>query len=249
MVFYRDELPAYNVTYEGTVLGGSFVVKNGDAIVEIGSSVEEGTWLTVEAPPDVNYQVKAINVNGVAIDGSGFALSEATEITVEFTNKQVYTVTYPTELTGGKLKVTQDSDEEEIPSGTELQKNTAITISVVLEPDYEISALFINGVDRLQEFLENGAAYWITIAEDVEINATFTPLTGIKDVQLANVYFDSTTSVLYSPESSLLRVYNITGSLVYEGKGTQNLQNLSEGTYIAKVKMDNGARTIKFIKK
>ena len=70
MVFYRDELPAYNVTYEGTVLGGSFVVKNGDAIVESGSSVEEGTWLTVEAPPDVNYQVKAINVNGVAIDGS-----------------------------------------------------------------------------------------------------------------------------------------------------------------------------------
>ena len=412
--FYKAELPAYNVTYEGTVVGGSFVVKNGDAIVESGSSVEEGTWLTVEATPDVNYQVKAIKVNGVAIDGSGFTLSEASEITVEFTNKLVYryspveggtvsasigempldnegefdrgsdvvltvlanehyelssllvngdekkeslesgkltlsnvqenitvsavftkkkysvtftstgdgqlvlkngssslssgalveygteltgslvysdptrlskltnngesiletvvnktftitvegsvelvaefkgatyTVTYPTELTGGKLKVTQDSDGEEIPSGTELQKNTAITISVVLEPDYEISALFINGVDRLQEFLENGAAYWITIAEDVEINATFTPLTGIKDIQLANVYFDSTTSVLYSPESSLLRVYNITGSLVYEGKGTQNLQNLSEGTYIAKVKMDNGVRTIKFIKK
>ena len=247
--FYKAELPAYNVTYEGTVVGGSFVVKNGDAIVESGSSVEEGTWLTVEATPDVNYQVKAIKVNGVAIDGSGFTLSEASEITVEFMNEQVYTVTYPTELTGGKLKVTQDSDGEEIPSGTELQKNTAITISVVLEPDYEISALFINGVDRLQEFLENGAAYWITIAEDVEINATFTPLTGIKDVQLANVYFDSTTSVLYSPESSLLRVYNITGSLVYEGKGTQNLQNLSEGTYIAKVKMDNGVRTIKFIKK
>ena len=36
---------------------------------------------------------------------------------------------------------------------------------------------------------------------------------------------------------------------MYEGKGTQNLQNLSEGTYIAKVKMDNGVRTIKFIKK
>ncbi len=39
------------------------------------------------------------------------------------------------------------------------------------------------------------------------------------------------------------------GSFVFEGMGTQNLQNLSEGTYIAKVKMDNGVRTIKFIKK
>ncbi|WP_294176795.1 T9SS type A sorting domain-containing protein, partial [uncultured Coprobacter sp.] len=60
---------------------------------------------------------------------------------------------------------------------------------------------------------------------------------------------DRTTSVLHAPEGSMLRVYNITGSAVFEGQGTQNLQNLSVGTYIAKVKTDNGVRTIKFIKK
>ena len=412
--FYKAELPAYNVTYEGTVVGGSFVVKNGDAIVESGSSVDEGTWLTIEATPEENYLVKAIKVNGVTIDGQGFNLSEASEITVEFTNKLVYryssveggtvsasigempldnegefdrgsnviltvsseehyelssllvngeekkeslesgkltlsdvqenitvsavftkkkytvtftstgdgqlelknggstlssgslveygteltgslvyseptrlskltnngesiletvvnktftitvegsvelvaefkgatyTVTYPTELTGGKLKVTQDSDGEEIPSGTELQKNTAITIVPEAELGYEIGSFTVNGVDRLTELSENGGEYWITIAEDVELTVTFTPLTGISGAKLTEVYFDRTTSILHAPEGAMWRVYNITGSAVFEGQGTQNLQNLSVGTYIAKVKTDNGIRTIKFIKK
>ena len=423
MYVYTPQVPEYVqghvkaqhiVTYTGTSEGGSFVVKNGDAIVESGSSVEEGTWLTVEATPDVNYQVKAIKVNGVAIDGSGFTLSEASEITVEFTNKLVYryssveggtvsasigempldnegefdrgsnviltvspeehyelssllvngeekkeslesgkltlsdvqenitvsavftkkkytvtftstgdgqlelknggstlssgslveygteltgslvyseptrlsrltnngesiletvvnktftitvegsvelvaefkgatyTVTYPTELTGGKLKVTQDSDGEEIPSGTELQKNTAITIVPEAELGYEIGSFTVNGVDRLTELSENGGEYWITIAEDVELTVTFTPLTGISGAKLTEVYFDRTTSILHAPEGAMWRVYNITGSAVFEGQGTQNLQNLSVGTYIAKVKTDNGIRTIKFIKK
>lgn len=412
--FYKAELPAYNVTYEGTVVGGSFVVKNGDAIVESGSSVDEGAWLTIEATPEENYLVKAIKVNGLTIEGQGFNLSEASEITVEFTNKLVYRyssveggtvsasigevsldnegefdrgsdvvltvlanehyelssllvngdekkeslesgkltlsnvqenitvsavftkkkysvtftstgdgqlvlkngssslssgalveygteltgslvysdptrlskltnngesiletvvnkmftitvegpvelvaefkgatyrVTYPTELTGGKLKITNDSDGSDIPSGTELQKNTAITIVAEAESGYEVGSFMVNGVDRLTELLENGGEYWITIAEDVELAVTFTPLTGISGVKLTEVYFDRATSILHAPEGAMLRVYNITGSAVFEGQGTQNLQNLSVGTYIAKVKTDNVVRTIKFIKK
>ena len=258
MYVYTPQVPEYVqghvkaqhiVTYTGTSEGGSFVVKNGDAIVESGSSVDEGTWLTIEATPEENYLVKAIKVNGVTIDGQGFNLSEASEITVEFMNEQVYTVTYPTELTGGKLKVTQDSDGEEIPSGTELQKNTAITIVPEAELGYEIGSFMVNGVDRLTELSENGGEYWITIAEDVELTVTFTPLTGISGAKLTEVYFDRTTSILHAPEGAMWRVYNITGSAVFEGQGTQNLQNLSVGTYIAKVKTDNGIRTIKFIKK
>ncbi len=58
MYVYTPQVPEYVqghvkaqhiVTYTGTSEGGSFVVKNGDAIVESGSSVDEGTWLTIEA--------------------------------------------------------------------------------------------------------------------------------------------------------------------------------------------------------
>ena len=404
----------HTVTYTGRSEGGSFVVKNGDAIVESGSSVDEGAWLTIEATPEENYLVKAIKVNGLTIEGQGFNLSEASEITVEFTNKLVcryssveggtvsasigevsldnegefdrgsdvvltvlanehyelssllvngdekkeslesgkltlsnvqenitvsavftkkkysvtftstgdgqlvlkngssslssgalveygteltgslvysdptrlskltnngesiletvvnkmftitvegpvelvaefkgatYRVTYPTELTGGKLKITNDSDGSDIPSGTELRKNTAIVIVAEAESGYEVGSFMVNGVDRLTELLENGGEYWITIAEDVELAVTFTPLTGISGVKLTEVYFDRATSILHAPEGAMLRVYNITGSAVFEGQGTQNLQNLSVGTYIAKVKTDNVVRTIKFIKK
>ncbi|WP_455505436.1 T9SS type A sorting domain-containing protein [Coprobacter sp.] len=41
----------------------------------------------------------------------------------------------------------------------------------------------------------------------------------------------------------------MTGGLVSEGTGTLNLSKLPSGNYIAKVKTDNGVRTIKFIKK
>ncbi len=423
MYVYTPQVPEYVqghvkaqhvVTYTGVSNGGTFTVKNGEATVESGSSVDEGTWLTVEAVPEEDYLVKSIKVNGVAIEGSGFNLSEASEITVEFTNKLVYryssveggtvsasigevsldnegefdrgsdvvltvlanehyelssllvngdekkeslesgkltlsnvqenitvsavfakkkytvtftstgdgqlelkngssslssgalveygteltgslvysdptrlsaltnngesilesvvnktftitvagpvelvaefkgatyTVTYPTELTGGKLIVTKDSDGSDIPSGTELQKNTAITIVAEAESGYEVGSFTVNGIDRLSELQENGGEYWITIAEDVELTVTFTPSTGISGTELAGVYFDRTTSVLHAPEGSMLRVYNITGSAVFEGQGTQNLQKLSVGTYIAKVKTDNGVRTIKFIKK
>ena len=423
MYVYTPQVPEYVqghvkaqhiVTYTGISEGGSFVVKNGDAIVESGSSVDEGAWLTIEATPEENYLVKAIKVNGLTIEGQGFNLSEASEITVEFTNKLVYRyssveggtvsasigevsldnegefdrgsdvvltvlanehyelssllvngdekkeslesgkltlsnvqenitvsavftkkkysvtftstgdgqlvlkngssslssgalveygteltgslvysdptrlskltnngesiletvvnkmftitvegpvelvaefkgatyrVTYPTELTGGKLKITNDSDGSDIPSGTELQKNTAITIVAEAESGYEVGSFMVNGVDRLTELLENGGEYWITIAEDVELAVTFTPLTGISGVKLTEVYFDRATSILHAPEGAMLRVYNITGSAVFEGQGTQNLQNLSVGTYIAKVKTDNVVRTIKFIKK
>ena len=130
-----------------------------------------------------------------------------------------------------------------------MQKNTAITIVAEAGSGYEVGSFMVNGVDRLTELLENGGEYWITIAEDVELAVTFTPLTGISGVKLTEVYFDRATSILHAPEGAMLRVYNITGSAVFEGQGTQNLQNLSVGTYIAKVKTDNVVRTIKFIKK
>jgi len=46
-----------------------------------------------------------------------------------------------------------------------------------------------------------------------------------------------------------VKVYDITGSFVFEGMGTQNLVELLAGSYIAKIETDKGFCTIKFIKK
>ena len=243
----------YTVTFTSTG-DGQLELKNGGSTLSSGSLVEYGTELTGSLVYSEPTRLSRLTNNGESILET--VVNKTFTITVEGSVELVaefkgatYTVTYPTELTGGKLKVTQDSDGEEIPSGTELQKNTAITIVPEAELGYEIGSFTVNGVDRLTELSENGGEYWITIAEDVELTVTFTPLTGISGAKLTEVYFDRTTSILHAPEGAMWRVYNITGSAVFEGQGTQNLQNLSVGTYIAKVKTDNGIRTIKFIKK
>ena len=409
--FYEVDLPVYTVTYTGSVEGGSFVVKKGTETVTSGTSIEEGTLLTVEATADRGYLVKTIKVNGMPLENNTFILSEASEITVEFTDKLVYnytsseggsvsaliaeqplnngeefdrgttvkltvsaddhyelssllvgteekknelqgnvltlidmqdnlvitatfvkkqyavifrsigdgqmtirnngntigsgnmfeygtelngtltysdptiviltkngeniqvvnkafsftvdgpteiiaefkgatyTVTYSTDLTGGKLKVT-DADGDPILSGTELPKNTEILIEAEAEPYYELSTFVVNNSDKLNEFLTiYEGQYWVTLLEDLDVQATFAYPDGVKGTTLTGVYYNRTTSVLYAPERSVVKVYNITGGLVSEGSGTLNLSKLSSGNYIAKVKTDNGVRTIKFIKK
>ncbi|WP_455496563.1 T9SS type A sorting domain-containing protein, partial [Coprobacter sp.] len=79
--------------------------------------------------------------------------------------------------------------------------------------------------------------------------ATFTYLDGVTGSKVSEVYYNRSTSVLNAPARSIVKVYNITGGLVSEETGTLNLSKLPSGNYIAKVKTDNGVRTIKFIKK
>ena len=243
----------YSVTFTSTG-DGQLVLKNGSSSLSSGALVEYGTELTGSLVYSDPTRLSKLTNNGESILETvvnkmfTITVEGPVELVAEFKGA-TYRVTYPTELTGGKLKITNDSDGSDIPSGTELQKNTAITIVAEAESGYEVGSFMVNGVDRLTELLENGGEYWITIAEDVELAVTFTPLTGISGVKLTEVYFDRATSILHAPEGAMLRVYNITGSAVFEGQGTQNLQNLSVGTYIAKVKTDNVVRTIKFIKK
>lgn len=405
----------FKVTYSGTVEGGTFVVKNDGIVVESGSDVDEGTWLTVDVTPEDGYLLKSIKVNGVVIEkGQGFVLADNSEVVVEFSDKLLYsyigtvggnvaatindepltdqeefdrgsevkltiipddhyelislmigseerkddvkdnilvlsdlnenltvsatfslkrfavtfqsigdgtltiehddvsissgemfeygtvltgilsyedpivissltkngisilddvignkfnftvddvteikavfkgaayTVDYPTDLVGGKLVVTNDADGMEIAPNTELPKDTEITIKPVAEKYYEVTEFRINGRDCLSELQDNGGEYWITLAENVTVSIVFAYPDGVENTSLPDVYYNHKTSVLYVSPEAIVNVYNITGSLVFKGVGTQNLGKLPIGNYIAKVKTDNGIRTIKFIKK
>lgn len=405
----------FKVTYSGTVEGGTFVVKNDGVVVESGSDVDEGTWLTVDVTPEDGYLLKSIKVNGVVIEkGQGFILADNSEVVVEFSDKLLYsyigtvggniaatindepltdqeefdrgsevkltvipddhyelislmigseerkddvkdnilvlsdlnenltvsatfslkrfavtfqsigdgtltiehddvsissgemfeygtvltgvlsyedpivissltkngisilddvignkfsftvdditeikavfkgaayTVDYQTDLVGGKLVVTNDADGMEIAPNTELPKNTEITIKPVAEKYYEVTEFRINGRDCLSELQDNGGEYWITLAENVTVSIVFAYPDGVENISLSDVYYNHKTSVLYVSPEAIVNVYNITGSLVFKGVGTQNLGKLPIGNYIAKVKTDKGVRTIKFIKK
>ncbi|WP_455498110.1 T9SS type A sorting domain-containing protein, partial [Coprobacter sp.] len=176
-----------------------------------------------------------------------FTVDGAIEIIAEFKGAS-YTVNYTTGLTGGQLKVT-DADGEPILSGTELPKNTEILIEAEAEQYYELSTFVVNNSDRLNEFLTiYDGQYWVTLLEDLDVQATFAYPDGVQGATLTGVYYNRTTSVLHAPERSVVKVYNITGGLVSEGTGTLNLSKLSSGNYIAKVKTDNGVYIVRFVK-
>lgn len=60
-------------------------------MVESGSDVDEGTWLTVDVTPEDGYLLKSIKVNGVVIEkGQGFILADNSEVVVEFSDKLLY---------------------------------------------------------------------------------------------------------------------------------------------------------------
>ena len=161
----------------------------------------------------------------------------------------MYKVTYPESLTGGYLNVRNEEDDCSVVSGTELSENTVITIEPIADPGYEVGSFTVNDEDCLSDLLNNGGKYQITVTEDVNITITFTYLDGVRDEKTPISYFDRSTSVLYVPLEAKVKVYDITGSFVFEGMGTQNLVELLAGSYIAKIETDKGFCTIKFIKK
>lgn len=164
-------------------------------------------------------------------------------------NQNLYKVTYPESLTGGYLNVRNEEDDCSVVSGTELSENTVITIEPIADPGYEVGSFTVNDEDCLSDLLNNGGKYQITVTEDVNITITFTYLDGVRDEKTPISYFDRSTSVLYVPLEAKVKVYDITGSFVFEGMGTQNLVELLAGSYIAKIETDKGFCTIKFIKK
>ncbi len=98
--------------------------------------------------PEENYLVKAIKVNGVTIDGQGFNLSEASEITVEFTNKLVYRYS-PVE--GGT--VSASIGEMPLDNEGEFDRGSDVVLTVLANEHYELSSLLVNG-DEKKESLE-----------------------------------------------------------------------------------------------
>lgn len=100
----------YAVTFEAAE-NGSFTVMNGETQLTSGDEVEENTELTINATPADGYELGAITVNGTALQGNTFTLTEAATIAVTFN------------------KVVPPAPEYTAPSGTPYADNylTAIT--------------------------------------------------------------------------------------------------------------------------
>jgi len=66
-------------------VNGSVTLKNGEETIASGTKVKYGTEITVTPDPAEGYELKAVKVNGVAIDGTTFTMpDEAVTVTADF---------------------------------------------------------------------------------------------------------------------------------------------------------------------
>ena len=237
--------------------GGIFTLKNGEENVASGTTLDEGTVLTVKVTPNYLKQLNSLLINGTDVvadydenDGYSFELAAATTIEVVF-GELTATLTY--EVTGaGYIEIWSSCDEETFePAGTQYENGASLPINgdlyvypYVLDVAVDLTSLTINGEDFMGEIEEYGSAYYI-VGGNVNIVAEFTdPGIGIEeaDVVAASVYAADGTIYVNGFEGTA-QVVNISGQVVKEfavnGKAqvtmAQGIYFVVTGSQVAKV--------------
>lgn len=143
-----EPVAKYAVTFEAAE-NGSFTVLNGETELTSGDEVEENTELTINATPADGYELGAISVNGTALQGNTFTVTENATIAVTFN------------------KVVPPAPEYTAPSGTPYDDNylTSIT-STGAQENIEYTATSNPGIYNV---LENA----IAVVPGTEFNINF----------------------------------------------------------------------------
>ena len=216
----------YIVTYNQSA-GGTFTLKNGLQYVISGSSVIEGTVLTVEATPAQGYKLDSIRVNGTRISGLSFTVTDNTNIEVFF-GKQSYTVTYNSNMYSGKIEVKRGS--EIVASGSSVEYGTLLMVRAIPNHGFEVKSLTINDQAIVNNFV-------FSISESVEIKAVFAPTTTALDEAATKplaIYPNPVADVLYlSATARTIRIYDMYGIEVAHATNTDRVEvsHLPAGIY------------------
>lgn len=126
------------------VAGATLQVMNGEEEVVSGASLKLGTTLTVNAVASDDYVIRAILVNGKAIEGNTFVLNEDAVITLDVVKGKL--VEYQVEGEG-TLSVT-NAIKEEILSGSVVRKGELIAIKATANENYHVESVLINDEDK-----------------------------------------------------------------------------------------------------
>ena len=148
----------YTITYNQSA-GGTFKIKKGTQDITSGSSVVSGVELTVEATPNIGYQVDSIKVNGIRITGFSFMVQGNTTVEV-FWGVAEYMVTY-NQSTGGTFRLLNGS--QEVTTGSDVAYGTVLTVEATPNTGYKLDIIKVNGT-RI-----SGVSFTVTSNSTVEV--------------------------------------------------------------------------------
>lgn len=187
----------YTITYNQSA-GGTFKIKKGTQDITSGSSVMGGVELTVEATPNIGYQVDSIKVNGVRITGVSFMVQGNTTVEV-FWGEAEYMVTY-NQSAGGTFRLLNGS--QEVTTGSDVAYGTVLTVEATPDPGYRLDAIKVNGtrISGVSFTVTNNSTVDVvfsetnknTITYSQSIGGTFRVLNGSQEVVSGGVVNDGT---------------------------------------------------------
>ena len=148
----------YTITYNQSA-GGTFKIKKGTQDITSGSSVMGGVELTVEATPNIGYQVDSIKVNGIRITGVSFMVQGNTTVEV-FWGIAEYMVTY-NQSAGGTFRLLNGS--QEVTTGSDVTYGMVLTVEATPNTGYKLDIIKVNGT-RI-----SGVSFTVTSNSTVEV--------------------------------------------------------------------------------
>ena len=152
------EPASHTITYNQSA-GGTFKIKKGTQDIASGSSVVSGVELTVEATPNIGYQVDSIKVNGIRITGFSFMVQGNTTVEV-FWGVAEYMVTY-NQSAGGTFRLLNGS--QEVTTGSDVAYGTVLTVEATPNTGYKLDIIKVNGT-RI-----SGVSFTVTSNSTVEV--------------------------------------------------------------------------------
>lgn len=159
----------YSITLTQPAEGATFKVFDGETEVTDGQDVKLGTTLTVR--PEVtsdDYEVRSVLVNGEAIEGMEFVLTDAAVVSLDVIKGRIITYSVTGE---GTLSVTQG--ENAIENNAVILKGSSVTVKAIPATGYHTESVMI-GEDDQTETCSTEAGYTFTLNENTNIEAVFT---------------------------------------------------------------------------
>ena len=231
----------YTITYSQPA-NGTLKIKSGTQDIASGSTVKDGTILTIEATPDQHYKLDSIRVNGKRLDKLSITVEENTRIEAFF-GKEKYTVKYNNPY-GGKLYVIKGTDI--VTSGEGVEYGTELTVKTAPDAGFKLKSLTLNG----QTIPDN---YKFAISEPVTIEVVFTSVgTGLDETSAAGtvVYPNPVVDILRIATDTpirTIRIFDIYGKEVARAADTDriDLSHLPAGVYTVRA----DGKTARVVKK
>ena len=253
---YTFNMPAADITYTATFQGvnKSIVVESSPAeggTITGAGTYRYGTQATLTANPNPNYKFVNWTEDGVVVETNStysFIVTDDRVLIAHFI-LDTYTVICNTP-NNGTLIIT--SDGVTVPSNTQVDYGTVLTITATPDSNYVLISLTVNGAD-----FTNGDTY--TVISATYIIAAFAPKQGISDIKATDftIYPNPVSDVLRLVRSSSdkvnVEIYDNNGSLIrsFETNETEaqiNVASLASGVYFIRFVGNQTVSSQRFIK-